>query len=136
MLYVDTSAFLKLVIDEEHSAQLRDSFAGKDLWSSSLLDIEAHRAARRLGVPVSDVDEHLDVLTIFTLSEATFAAARSVGSDALRTLDALHLAAALELAGELEAVVTYDRRLALGCEDVGCPVLTPGLAASWWIAMP
>lgn len=105
---------------------------GKDLWSSSLLDVVAHRAARRLGVPASAVDEYLDVLTIFTLTAATFAAARRVGPDALRTLDALHLAAALELAGELESVVTYDRRLAMGCEDVRCPVLTPGLPESWW----
>ena len=44
----------------------------------------------------------------------------------LRTLDALHLAAALLAGDDLEAVVTYDRRLADAAALHGVPVLAPG----------
>lgn len=134
MLYLDTSAFLKLLVDEDHSTELRAVLgaAGAAAWSSTLLDVEAHRAARRLGVPADVVAEHLDTVTLFSLGESTLGAARTVGPDTLRTLDALHLAAALELGADLEAVVTYDRRLAAGCVSGGCDVVAPGRADGWW----
>lgn len=132
MIYLETSAFLKLLVDEEHSDDLRAALDGENVWSSSLLDVEAHRAARRLGVAADAVADHLDAVTIFTPGERTFAAARSIGSDTLRTLDALHLAAALELGADLEAVVTYDRRLAAGCLAEGCAVRAPGRPDGWW----
>ncbi|HEX4980769.1 MAG TPA: PIN domain-containing protein [Ilumatobacteraceae bacterium] len=132
MLYLDTSAFLKLLVDEEHSSDLRTSLDAENIWSSSLLDMEAHRAGRRLGLPADMVSEHLDAITIFTPGDRTFAAARNVGPDTLRTIDALHLAAALELGADLDAVVTYDRRLAAGCTAAGCNVKAPGLSDGWW----
>jgi predicted nucleic acid-binding protein len=44
---------------------------------------------------------------------------------ALRSLDAIHLAAALELGDELDAVVTYDARMARGAEALGLRVAAP-----------
>jgi uncharacterized protein len=134
MLYLDTSAFLKLLVDEEHSHEVRSMLERSldSVWSSTLLDVEAHRAARRLGVPADVVADHLETVTLFALGESTLVDARTVGPDTLRTLDALHLAAALELGADLEAVVTYDRRLAAGCASVECPVVAPGLADGWW----
>ena len=132
MLYLDTSAFLKLLVDEEHSADVRAALEAESLWSSSLLELEAHRAARRLEVPADLVADTLDVVTLFMIGERTFAVARDIGPDTLRTLDALHLAAALELGSDLDAVVTYDRRLAAGCIAEGCSVLAPGRPDGWW----
>jgi predicted nucleic acid-binding protein len=43
----------------------------------------------------------------------------------LRSLDALHLATALEVREELSAFVTYDERLAVGAEAIGLTVLAP-----------
>ena len=136
MLYLDTSAFLKLLVDEEHSSDLRAALAEDNVWSSSLLDVEAHRAGRRLGLPADVVTDHLDAVTIFMPGERTFAAARDIGPETLRTLDALHLAAALELGTDLDAVVTYDRRLAAGCIAAGCNVQAPGLSDGWWETSP
>jgi predicted nucleic acid-binding protein len=136
MLYLDTSAFLKLLVDEEHSSDLRAALAQDNVWSSSLLDVEAHRAGRRLGLPANVVTDHLDAVTIFMPGERTFAAARDIGPETLRTLDALHLAAALELGADLDAVVTYDRRLAAGCIAAGCIVQAPGLSNGWWETSP
>lgn len=130
--YLDTSAFLKLVVEEEHSAALRAEVATRDPWSSLLLDTEAHRAARRLGLDAAAVEEALRSVTLVTPALTTYASARGVGPDSLRTLDALHLAAALELGADLQAVLTYDRRLAQGCAAHGVEVQAPGLPAGWW----
>ncbi|MEO5899384.1 MAG: PIN domain-containing protein, partial [Ilumatobacteraceae bacterium] len=105
MLYLDTSAFLKLVVDEEHSVALRAGLDGTNMWSSGLLDVEAHRAARRLGVDAATIVAFLDAVTLVAPAATTLAAARHVGPDTMRTLDALHLAAALELGDDLDAVV-------------------------------
>lgn len=45
---------------------------------------------------------------------------------AMRSLDALHLAAALELGDELESIVTYDERLTSGAHALGIAVARPG----------
>ncbi len=132
MLYLDTSAFLKLVVEEAHSRALRRYTSDADLWASTLLAVEAHRAALRLGIPAELIDQQLEAVTLVVPSETTFESARSIGSPRLRSLDALHLAAALELGDGLEAVVTYDGRLAEATDDAGILVVAPGLADRWW----
>ena len=134
MLYLDTSAFLKLVVAEEHSAALRHVLESEEIWSSTLLDVEAHRAGQRLGIDAAAIGEYLEIVTLYTLDEGTFARAREVGVSTMRTLDALHLAAALELEPELDGVVTYDRRLAEGCVAENCRVVAPGHPDGWWTA--
>ena len=133
MLYIDTSAFLKLLVDEEFSGAMRPAIANQAPWSSSLLGVEAHRAARRLGIESETVDAFLASVTLVTLSETTLQSARSVGSDELRTLDALHLAAALELGVDLEAVITYDIRLARACDAAEVRVIAPGTSPGWYL---
>jgi predicted nucleic acid-binding protein len=59
-------------------------------------------------------------------------AARHVGPASPRTLDALHLAAALELGEDLDGLVAYDKRLAVAADLVGITVVSPGLPAGWW----
>ena len=65
-------------------------------------------------------------------SETSYLAARSVGTGELRTLDALHLTAALELGNDLWSIVTYDRRLAAGADHHRITVVAPGLSTRWW----
>lgn len=132
MHYLDTSAFLKILVAEAHSLALRVAIADADVWSSTLLAVEAHRAALRIGVSAADVDLRLAAVTLVVPSETMFVAARTVGTSELRTLDALHLSAALELGADLDAVVTYDRRLAKACDGEGLVVVAPGLDANWW----
>jgi predicted nucleic acid-binding protein len=43
----------------------------------------------------------------------------------LRSLDAIHLGTALDLADDLEAFVTYDTRLAAGARAAGLEVISP-----------
>lgn len=132
MLYLDTSAFLKILVAEEHSLALRTELANRVIWSSSLLAVEAHRAALRLGIDHEDVDLRLAAVTLIAPSESSYFSARTVGTVMLRTLDALHLASALELGADLDAVATYDRRLAEACDQLGIEIFSPGTRARWW----
>ena len=133
MLYLDTSAFLKLVVDEVHSKVLRTAVASKTAWSSSLLGVEAHRVSQRLGVPGGVIDSFLSAVALVSLSETTMLTARTVGTPDLRTLDAIHLASALELGSDLEAMLTYDARLARACRSAGISVRAPGLPEGWYL---
>jgi uncharacterized protein len=132
VFYLDTSAFLKLLVAEDHSVALASFASGVDLWSSTLLGVEAHRAALRLEIDVEAVDVMLEAVSLVAPGDATFVAARRVGPPSLRTLDALHLAAALELGEDLEGLVAYDKRLAAGADLAGLLVVSPGQPPGWW----
>ena len=126
MFYLDTSAFLKLFLEEDDAEAMRAWYeGGRDCWSSQLLATEAHRAARRRSVEGADVDAMLDRISLITPTPATFRRAAMLAPDTVRTLDALHLASALELASELEAVVAYDQRITQGAAAAGLAVVAP-----------
>lgn len=133
MLYLDTSAFLKLIVREEFSRETRQRLQSATAWSSTLLDVEAHRAALRLGLAGDVVAEALRHVTLVTIEDSTIQSARTVGTDALRSLDAIHLATAVEMGDDLEAVVTFDRRLAAAAAEVGMSILSPGRSPEWWL---
>ncbi len=125
---------MKLLVAEDYSTLLRAALAEREIWSSSLLAVEAHRAAQRLGVDYEEVDIRLAAVTLVAPSETSYFSARTVGTPMLRTLDALHLASALELGADLDAVVTYDRRLAEAIDLEGVEVVAPGMLGRWWVA--
>ena len=124
--YIDTSAFLKLLVDEAESAALQSWLAGHEpVWSSHLLRTEALRAASRLPIEHEVVEHALAAVSLFLPSRATFATAGKLGPPILGSLDALHLASALEMGADLEGVLTYDGRMAEGARGLGVPVLGP-----------
>jgi predicted nucleic acid-binding protein len=127
--YLDTSAAVKLVVDEPESAALLEWLAQheREVVSSDLLRTELLRATRR-GAPdeVPRARAVLEAATLLELPTATFERAAALGPDALRSLDALHLAAALELGDELDGVITYDERLAGAAALHGIAVVAPG----------
>jgi len=110
--YIDSSAFLKLVVEEPHSAAMREWASDVDLLSADLLATEVLRAARRHSSRVlTAAQERLDVVTMFALEREAFRRAAALDPAGLRSLDALHLAAALSLGDELDGLVAYDERL-------------------------
>ena len=89
--YLDTSAFLKLIVDEASSSAMRDwHWANDQVWSSQLLCTEALRAAQRLQIDLRLVEEALDTVTLVLPSVATYASAGRLEPHGLRSLDALH----------------------------------------------
>jgi len=125
--YVDTSAFVKLVVAEEHTGPMgawAEAHDG-DLFSSDLLRTEALRAARRHSpAALLEARQRLDALVILRLTTDICERASELDPTILRSLDALHLAAALTVA-ELDGIVTYDERLAAACGVHGVPVVAP-----------
>ncbi len=128
MFYLDTSAAVKLVVVERGSTALRRWLAEHDqqIVSSDLLRTELLRATRR-AAPEQMVLARavLDSLILIVLSTAVCERAARLEPELLRSLDALHLAAALEIGDELEGVVTYDERMASGARALGIHVVAP-----------
>jgi uncharacterized protein len=126
--YVDTSAFVKLVVRETGSAAFRRwaEAQDRDLFSSDLLRTEVMRAARRHSVEVlAEARRRLGVLTILQIDTSIFERAGELDPQILRSLDAIHLAAALTIGDELEGIVTYDERLTVAAALHGVPVVAP-----------
>jgi len=128
VFYLDTSAAVKLVVVEKGSTALRRWLESRDgeIASSDLLRTELLRATRR-AAPEQMVQARavLDSLILVTLSTVVCERAAMLEPDLLRSLDSLHLAAALELGDELEGLVTYDKRLAESAQSLGIRVVAP-----------
>jgi predicted nucleic acid-binding protein len=126
--YLDTSAFLKLVVTEPETGALWAWVTGKDrrLFSSDLLRTEALRTARRHSAEALALARaRLDGVTLLSLTADVCARAAELDPAILRSLDALHLATALTLADELEGIVTYDERLGVAARLHGVAVVEP-----------
>lgn len=126
--YLDTSALVKLVVAEPETDALREWLGEEDRHplASDLGRTELMRAVRRVAPDrLVRVREVLDGLTLVELSTSAFEGAARLAPTALRSLDALHLAAALSLGDDLDGIVTYDDRLVAAAEANGIPALGP-----------
>ncbi len=128
-IYVDTSALVKLVVVEGESAALRryfEDFPGDTQFTAAVARTELVRAVARRGL--IDVIENarfaLSRLDLVALNSSVLDAAATIAPPELRTVDAIHLAAA-RTAPELRAMVTYDSRLAEAAIGAGIAVVTP-----------
>ncbi len=120
--YLDSSALVKLIDDEAESDALRAALGDRLIVSCSLARTEIMRAARqRDALIVSKTRELLSNIDLIQLDDELLDLAGELGLP-LRSLDAIHLAAALELGDELEYVVTYDARMGRAAELLGLPV--------------
>lgn len=126
MLYLDTSAAVKLVLAERESLALRACIGDQDWASSALLRTELPRALVRVDPAV--VPRAIDVLarvSLLVIDTQVLDTAARLAPPTLRSLDAIHLASALELRDELTAFVAYDDRLLAAASALGMPVASP-----------
>jgi predicted nucleic acid-binding protein len=128
MLYLDSSALLKLVISEKESRALL-RFLTRDRServSCALARTEVLRATRPHGAAALERARGLlQTLQLVQLGDALLDAASMLDPMKMRSLDAIHLAAASLIAPELTALVTYDTRMAEGAAFLGFPVRSP-----------
>jgi predicted nucleic acid-binding protein len=125
--YLDTSALVKLVIAESETRALEKWLRPRaTVVSSDLARTELLRAVRRTH-PTSMVRarEVLDAVALLTLSTPVCERAALLDPVVLRSPDAIHIAAAMQLGDELDGIVTYDDRLAQGCAVHGIAVIAP-----------
>ncbi|MDE1675182.1 type II toxin-antitoxin system VapC family toxin [Nocardia gipuzkoensis] len=131
-LYMDTSAAIKLFKQEEESEALREwlvSQTSARQITAHLTRTELHRGLHRAGAQ----PETLELATIWLNRCARIALAAELLTKAgnlapgasLRTLDAIHVAAALELGAALTYFVAYDKNLIAAAEAHGLTVVAP-----------
>ncbi len=124
--YVDASALVKLVVPEAESTQLlRWYVEAERVITSRVGVIETRRAAGRYRHDPDRLRSLLAMVEVFELDARVADRAAGVSPTLLRSLDAIHLATALEVGSGLGAFVTYDDRLAAAARAVGLPVVRP-----------
>ena len=126
--YLDTSAAMKLLVEEEESAALVDYLqsCGGDrrLVSSWLLHTDLHCAANRHPdvVDLDSVGIVLDTVTLIDLTRGDLLTAGTLPGR-LRSNDAVHLAVALRVGAD--ELVTYDAELAAAAITAGIVAMDP-----------
>jgi predicted nucleic acid-binding protein len=134
LFYLDASALVKLVRTEPETDTLRAFLADADLVSSELALTEVPRAIRRAAADdpalASDsliirAGELLDAVALLPVDRAILAAAGALEEPVLRALDAIHLAAAIDLS-PIDAFVSYDERQSAAARLAGLRTVSPG----------
>jgi uncharacterized protein len=132
VLYLDSSALVKLAVREPETAALEAELMRWPLCAtSSITTIEVSRATarareqRRGVLPPRDVAALLSTAVEMVLTDRVRRTASTLAPAALRTLDAIHLASAIALGRDLAAVVTYDVRMQQAAETYELRVLVP-----------
>lgn len=128
--YLDSSAVVKLISPESETAALTRWVGATEptsgLLVSDLVRAETLRAAGRKGVAAArQARAVLARFPVMGLSRSVFNLSWSIGSPELRTLEALHLAVAIQLGDDLDGVVTYDARLRDAAAAAGLVVQSP-----------
>jgi hypothetical protein len=135
LFYADSSALVKLVREEAESTPLRAYLDDADLVSSELALTEIPRAVHRAAaqdaaLPLELLLERagglVDAIALRPIDRALLVGAGALSEPALRTLDAIHVASAIDLS-PIEAFVTYDERQAAAARLAGLRTMAPGV---------
>lgn len=131
LIYADTSAVAKLFIAEPESPDLRRWLASREeprLVSSALLGVELTRLMRLARPSALAAAETflVDDVDLAQVTSTLLADASHVAPPRLRTLDAIHLATALDLGPAVDVMLCYDKLLADAASAAGLTVEHPG----------
>ena len=127
IVYLDSSAVVKLVVEEPESTKLRRWLRRRTgLVSSALARVEVSRAVRVLGDPARRrSDAALRRIELVRITDEILEIASDLEPPTLRSLDAIHVATASLFAEQLGHVVTYDLRMADAARRQGWDVVAP-----------
>ncbi|GAB3804365.1 type II toxin-antitoxin system VapC family toxin [Humibacter antri] len=122
MIYLDTSAAVKALLEERATEAVQELFAhDAKLTSSRLLAVELHAVADRRKLKPANVGELLERVSLLPLDDETLDSAVQLHSG-LRTLGALHLATAHGIAKTITGVLSFDRELTGAARSLGLPI--------------
>jgi predicted nucleic acid-binding protein len=121
-----------LVVDELESASLRAYARTGTVAATSIIGlVEARRAAARHGgIDPREMAFALGGFDVIDVDRQIAEAAIAIPPATLRALDAIHVAVAASIGSDLEALVTYDTRMAEAAWLAGLPVVSPGVEAA------
>ena len=127
VVYIDSSALVKLVVPEPESDALRAELARWDRHvSSALARVEVVRACARVDEKAGRIAEQVvGALDLIALDERVLEEAALLRPVELRSLDSIHLASALLLGDALGVALVYDERLLEAMQATGLPVAAP-----------
>lgn len=132
MIYLDSSALLKLLHEEPESAALADWLSAhldSPMVSSELAKVEVLRACRRVNPDVLPAAGRLLAqLDLIPLTSDLIDDAATIGEVNLRSLDAIHLASARSIRSDMAAFIAYDLPLGDAAVVAGLELLRPGRA--------
>ena len=132
MIYLDSSAIVKMIRREAESQDLVEwlNWRNEPAVTSVLAEVEVPRALRRSSpAHLAAMPAVLARISRIEMDAAVRATAGAYVTDALRSLDAVHLATAEVLVASgktVSAFVTYDTRQAGAVEPTGIRVEIPG----------
>ncbi|MDQ0617405.1 type II toxin-antitoxin system VapC family toxin [Arthrobacter globiformis] len=130
IIYVDTSAALKLVVEEAESTAVAEYLSaavhrGHHLVASMLLYTELHCAGKRRGLPAELITTVLGGINLVDLARSDLMYAAAMPGK-LRSADAVHLATAIRL--QSDVLVAYDLELVTATTEAGLHALSPDKA--------
>lgn len=119
---------MKLVIHEAESAALGSHLADHAVLATSRIALVEVPRATRIANPAEEVQQEtrrlLNACLLVDVSDRLLRSAATLASREVRTLDALHLATALDI--DVDELVAYDRRLLSAAEARGLKTASPG----------
>jgi predicted nucleic acid-binding protein len=125
--YLDSSALVKLVVEEPESAALRRHLRRRNtLLSSALARTEVLRALLLEGEEA--VARGRAVLTrvdLVRINDRILNAAGTLMPTELRLLDSIHLVTAQQLGADLSQIVTYDAKMLDAAKILGLKTASP-----------
>ncbi len=128
-VYADTSALVKLVIDEDESNSLAEHLRASNLQltSSEITEIELLRAVARADPDqLPEALALLEKTVLLPLTTGIRRRAASLKPTSVRSLDTIHLATALEIQADLNTLVSYDNRMVEASRSAGIETHSPG----------
>ncbi len=129
MIYLDSSALVKLAVAEPESEALTYWLSQQPNLirvSSSIIRVEVPRAVWRADPrALAESYQQLMRMREVLLSDPVLTRAAAARPATLRSLDAIHLASALAIKDDLTAFVAYDKRLLAAAAEAGLPTASP-----------
>lgn len=124
--YLDSSAILKLIFQEDESNALVRTITDQCV-TSSISRIEVIRIVQRTNPgSLGFAREELSKLILVPISEAVIRIAESfAGLTTLRSLDAIHVASVLLVQNSIGGLITYDMTMARNARELGLVVQSP-----------
>lgn len=126
-IYLDTSALGRVLLAEPDATAIRSVLdQNDDWWSSELLVVELRRFATRESL-TDPAETLLKEVRLLGVDSAAMQRASRVAPSEVRSLDAIHLDAAIDLngRGKIASVLTYDQQLQAGCRHHGLEIAAP-----------
>lgn len=126
--YIDSSAILKLILDESERKALV-KFLKAPSVTSRISRVEVKRTVNRLAPEHLELAySELEKLDYFPISTSVLNVAESFDqSITLRTLDAIQVATALYLGESIEGLISYDAQMLKNAKKLGLKVISPGM---------